>query len=51
MIQQEDIDAMMEDIAKEDGNVVFVEEVYKNPEPITPDFWSLLKFLFFGGKI
>ena len=46
MIQQEDIDRFMEDITEENGNVVFLEEIYKSPEPIVPDFWSIIKAVF-----
>ena len=49
MIQQEDIDIMMEYITKEDGNIIFIEEIYKEPEPQVPDFFSILKVLFGRG--
>lgn len=50
MIQQEDIDQFMQDIEKEDGNVIFIEDIYKEPEPVVPEFFSIIKYLFGWGK-
>lgn len=49
MITQDDIDIMMQDIEKQNGNVIFLEEIYQEPEPQVPDFFSILKLLFGRG--
>lgn len=46
MLDQEQIDKIMANIEKQDGNVIFIEEIYKTPEPQVPDFFSILKALF-----
>ena len=46
MLDQEQIDKIMANIEKQDGNVLFIEEIYKEPEPQVPDFFSILKVLF-----
>jgi len=46
MITQDDIDTIIKDIEDADGNVLFIEEIYKEPEPQVPDFFSILKVLF-----
>lgn len=48
MITQNDIEQMMEDIEKEDGNVIFLDEIYKEPEVPVPDFFSIMKQVCFG---
>lgn len=53
-MNQERINAMMEQIEKEDGNVIFLEDVHKESiAPIqlpTPDFFSLIKLIFGSNK-
>ena len=49
MITQDDIDTIIKDIEDADGNVLFIEEIYKEPEPQVPDFFSILKVLFGRG--
>lgn len=46
----ETVESMMEEIEKQNGNVIFIKEIYKSKEdPVllpTPDFFSLFKMLF-----
>lgn len=46
MLDQEQIDKIMANIEKQDGNVIFLEEIYKEPEIPVPDLFSILKVLF-----
>lgn len=45
MLDQKQIEEMMKDL-EDDPNPIFLEEVYKEPEPVVPDFWSIVKVLF-----
>ena len=50
MIKQEDVDRFMEEITEENGNVIFLEEIYTEPEPVVPDFFSIIKAVLGCGK-
>ena len=45
MLDQKQIDQMMRDL-EQDPNPIFIEEIYKEPEPVVPDFFSIFKALF-----
>lgn len=48
MLDKQQIEQMMEDIEKEDGNVIFLDEIYTEPEVPVPDFFSIMKQVCFG---